>query len=112
MKVFWRSYNLTRLPHTGQRSKEVLPDTPSAFCPTPSPFNHRRTPSQARAKDHQQDEIPPRNLARRNRFVERDADGRSRSVAVAVEVHKDLIRRHAEALADRVNDPAVGLVRD
>ena len=45
-------------------------------------------------------------------FVQGDRDGCRRGITVFIEVYEQLIGLDAKALADRIDDPAVGLVRD
>ena len=73
---------------------------------------HHRSPCESAAERRQQHHIASFESAGPHRGIEGDADGRRRGVAVAVDVVEDPILRHGETLCDRLNDPAVGLMRD
>jgi hypothetical protein len=76
------------------------------------PFDDRRAPGQAGAEDHHQDQVAALDFSRRNGLVQRNGHRRRRRVAVAVQIDEQLFRRGAEPFAHRVNDPAVGLMRN
>ena len=63
-------------------------------------------------EDDQQDQIAALQPALADGLVERDGHGGGGGVAVLVEIDEDLLRLDAETLADGVDDPAIGLVRN
>src|SRR5205809_5981423 len=76
------------------------------------PLEDRSTPGEAAAESDQQNFVSSPEAPRRLGFAERDRDRGRRRVAVALDVHEDLLRREAQALRDPVDDPDVGLMRD
>src|SRR5712692_8143186 len=77
-----------------------------------SPAQQYRTHREAGAHRREQHELAFPEPARADRVVQRERDGRGRRVAEPLDVDDDLTRVDAELLGRRLDDPAVGLMRD
>src|SRR5204862_5617752 len=77
-----------------------------------SPLDDRAGPSKAAAEHDHQDVIAAFDSSAAIGFVERDSYGGSRSVAVAVEIHKHFVPGDTEPIGDRFDDAQVGLMRN
>src|SRR5438445_6378789 len=80
--------------------------------PYNSPFQNRARPSEPAAEHDHQNVIAALDPAAAIRFVECDGYGRSRGIAVAIQIHKHFVARYAETFCDSLEDAQICLVRN
>src|SRR6266568_7720972 len=76
------------------------------------PLDDRRAPSQPRAEDDEQYQVPALNAAGLRCLVQGNSDGGGGGVAVFMHIDEKLFGFGAQPLAEDINDAAIGLVRD
>src|SRR5438445_8068016 len=80
--------------------------------PYNSPFQNRARPSEPAAEHDHQDVIAALDPAAAIRFVECDGYGRSRGIAVAIQIHKHFVARYAEPVCDSLDAAQICLARN
>ena len=76
------------------------------------PLDHRARPGEPAAEDDHQDVIAGFDAAGAICFIERDGNGGSGGVPVAIQIHEKTLHRNFHPIGDRFDDADICLVRD